>query len=124
MNEKELTRIHGKMKQAFDEETINGFGYATGFLDGNGSACDRIRTATRWFDRSPLRIVPFLSCYCHCMWAASALTCAQQERPGRTRRSRSAAPGRQRSRQYPGGSSDSDLIEYLTNTGAGAEHLK
>ncbi len=33
MNETELIRIHGKMKRAFDEETINGFGYATGFLE-------------------------------------------------------------------------------------------
>lgn len=32
MNEKELTRIHRKMKRAFDEETLNGFGYVTGFL--------------------------------------------------------------------------------------------
>ena len=32
MNETELSRIHKKMKQAFDEETINGLGYTTGFL--------------------------------------------------------------------------------------------
>jgi len=31
-NKTEFSRIHKKMKQAFDEETINGFGYTTGFL--------------------------------------------------------------------------------------------
>ena len=33
MNETKLSRIHQKMKPAFDEETINGFGHTTGFLE-------------------------------------------------------------------------------------------
>jgi len=33
MNETELSRIHQKMKPALDEETINGFGGTTGFLE-------------------------------------------------------------------------------------------
>jgi predicted ATPase len=50
------------------------------------AAFEKLREATRWFDRSALGHVPFLICHCHWMWARAALACAQEMRPGQRRR--------------------------------------
>lgn len=54
--------------------------------DGNVMVRDRLREATSWFDRSSLRVVPFVVCHTHCAWAAAALARAQQLSPGHARR--------------------------------------
>jgi hypothetical protein len=53
--------------------------------DGDGSAWERLRTATAWFRSSPLDRIPFLVSHCRRMWARVALACAQGERPGDAR---------------------------------------
>jgi hypothetical protein len=53
--------------------------------EGGGSVYDPIRTASGWFDHSPLRMFPFISCHFHCMRATAALACLEQPGPGAER---------------------------------------
>lgn len=53
--------------------------------EGGGAVYDPISTANGWFEHSPLRMFPFVSCHFHCMRARAALACLEQQRAGTER---------------------------------------